>query len=290
MNLIKLSAKKWTDIAVNGGVDNGVEDCPLCQEYWDKPRCGTCPIKEGSGKHGCNETLYLEWKDHQFDIHGLNSLPLKSECPECSRIAMAFADWILELDEPEVNDCKTCVYSEFHNGATTQCYNVIGGCSKYDKWAPMPEKPKWEFPCYGVGHDNTVIVHFTADGVGDVVRTADGTGFYVGEHWKGFFMDCYEPCEKPGPEYPCLMRYNSDHKDYVGLVVYFNIPKNGVVITSCVEHKAGTRCSDWVMSLFTPCDPPEGIHVFEGKVYRKIAEMGCGVIAVGNKIYEPIGG
>jgi len=57
------SVRKWERV-VDGGVDKGFADCPLCHLYLSsdqKRYCKSCPIAITSGVWGCNITPYEEW-------------------------------------------------------------------------------------------------------------------------------------------------------------------------------------------------------------------------------------
>lgn len=58
---------KWEGIVAGIGVDNGVDNCPLCQKFADPrpftPACGGCPVREAAGIPYCRGTPYEEWVD-----------------------------------------------------------------------------------------------------------------------------------------------------------------------------------------------------------------------------------
>ena len=65
-DLLKLSIEKW--ITIRGGLDDcpnlfdgAMRTCALCQRYIDK-HCNGCPVKAKSGKAGCTDTPYDDYR------------------------------------------------------------------------------------------------------------------------------------------------------------------------------------------------------------------------------------
>lgn len=57
--------KKWKDI-INGGIDHGTKNCPLCQvfnndDFGEDLECEGCPVEQYTGQSGCAGTPYSEW-------------------------------------------------------------------------------------------------------------------------------------------------------------------------------------------------------------------------------------
>ncbi|MBW2968539.1 hypothetical protein KY314_00265 [Candidatus Woesearchaeota archaeon] len=96
LKALKGSIKKWEDIRDGKGVDDGVENCPLCQLFWWKG-CDGCPIYEKTGKKQCNDTPYIEWIKHQGEKHLQYSSPYKNRCPTCKKIAQKEVDFLKGL-------------------------------------------------------------------------------------------------------------------------------------------------------------------------------------------------
>ena len=119
MNIIKItpegkialagSIQKWESIAnafIQAGEtgadpaysEQGIEDCPLCQEFYsptaasDYKRCGFCPIKEDTGKPGCQRTPYDAWCDTD-DAYTC------SDEYETLENAQAMWDYLVDLDK-----------------------------------------------------------------------------------------------------------------------------------------------------------------------------------------------
>jgi len=71
------SVLKWHRIMNSTGWDEGMENCPLCQEFYQKVcqefyqkdystdmhRCTGCPVYEHTGMDGCSNTPIDDWED-----------------------------------------------------------------------------------------------------------------------------------------------------------------------------------------------------------------------------------
>jgi hypothetical protein len=58
LEALKGSIKKWYRIAYNRGVDEGCDNCPLCQLFWRFEGCHGCPVSEKTGLDHCYGTPY----------------------------------------------------------------------------------------------------------------------------------------------------------------------------------------------------------------------------------------
>ena len=54
------SIEKWQLIVVGTGSDKGVDNCPLCKEFFH-PDCGGCPVSERTGQMCCDGSPYETW-------------------------------------------------------------------------------------------------------------------------------------------------------------------------------------------------------------------------------------
>jgi len=84
LKALKGSIKKWEDIVDETGIDDGSDNCPLCEVC--RYTCDGCPIRIKK-KVTCSSTPYGEWKTHHYYKHDKEDLPLKVECPECEKLA-----------------------------------------------------------------------------------------------------------------------------------------------------------------------------------------------------------
>lgn len=65
---LRASILKWEAIAYSGAVDDGTEDCKLCDMYLQSShlhdKCHSCPVHAYSGKILCQDTPYDDWVAH----------------------------------------------------------------------------------------------------------------------------------------------------------------------------------------------------------------------------------
>ena len=86
LTALKGSIKKWEKIVKGTGVDDGINNCPLCKIFWEVG-CKDCPVSEKADKFTCCEkTPYTKWDGHHYTVHG-TGFPLKIECKICERYA-----------------------------------------------------------------------------------------------------------------------------------------------------------------------------------------------------------
>jgi len=60
------SIQKWWEIVWRDSVDEGPDNCPLCEKYhneWKDGCCDGCPIREDTGKQFCRLTPYKVFED-----------------------------------------------------------------------------------------------------------------------------------------------------------------------------------------------------------------------------------
>lgn len=103
MDALDKSIEKWEKIVKDRrSVDNGVDNCALCQKYvkLSFPRyiCTDCPVKLHTGKDFCKESPYAMWTIHQQLAHR-DSLPYRRQkgCKTCDEIAQAELDFLRSL-------------------------------------------------------------------------------------------------------------------------------------------------------------------------------------------------
>jgi hypothetical protein len=67
------SIEKWYIIITASGVDRGPDNCPLCAEFRvvvSRVSCNGCPVKQATGRHGCNGTPHVHFNDADMDASG----------------------------------------------------------------------------------------------------------------------------------------------------------------------------------------------------------------------------
>jgi len=109
IELLKQSIKKWDSIIDGTGVDEGIKNCPLCQEYWEEYGSGDClycPIREYTGETCCNGTPYTDWDMYCYHEYS-ESLPYKVFDKKSLSLAEEERDFIqrvLEWYKEEYNE------------------------------------------------------------------------------------------------------------------------------------------------------------------------------------------
>jgi len=100
LKAIKKSAIKWYGIELGTGIDKGVENCALCEKFFDKIKsentCSGCPVFGETSKMECGGTPYTKWRKHHRLEH-IKSDNLKAECHKCKKIAYDFKIFLEDL-------------------------------------------------------------------------------------------------------------------------------------------------------------------------------------------------
>lgn len=98
------SIKKWDEIFAGTGIDDGWENCKLCQYFISESNdadeeCRRCPVALDTGRKHCKETPYDEWTTHQNEVHfeSYDTLENKIYCEECREIAQRERDYLHKL-------------------------------------------------------------------------------------------------------------------------------------------------------------------------------------------------
>ncbi len=99
LEALKKSILKWKRIVLSTkGLDEGVDNCSLCQMFVTNRRCEGCPVAVKSGQ-SCTNSPYDEWSNHQHVDHpGGPEDHRVPGCKECMRLAkkeLAFLESLL---------------------------------------------------------------------------------------------------------------------------------------------------------------------------------------------------
>jgi len=54
------SVQKWQNILDGTGIDEGIENCPLCVMFFDQT-CVGCPVRERTAQPYCQGTPYIDF-------------------------------------------------------------------------------------------------------------------------------------------------------------------------------------------------------------------------------------
>jgi hypothetical protein len=99
------SIQKWHAIVCDDGIDDGCDNCALCQ--LDKSRtpadeelddCTSCIVYEATGCADCGQTPYIQWACHHRDKHQ-DAWPRCVECDTCQELAVAELEFLISLRE-----------------------------------------------------------------------------------------------------------------------------------------------------------------------------------------------
>lgn len=82
------SILKWSRIATGDSVDQGINNCPLCQMFYDLS-CRGCPVDDESGD-GCSDTPYDKWCEVRRNGQ-------TAETPEHKDIALEFRSYLVAI-------------------------------------------------------------------------------------------------------------------------------------------------------------------------------------------------
>lgn len=73
---IDKSIEKWREIELKGGVDNGSDNCALCEKYADGGddycMCYKCPVFLETGNDNCQGTPFELWRNHVTSHRRIN--------------------------------------------------------------------------------------------------------------------------------------------------------------------------------------------------------------------------
>jgi len=105
LKALKGSIKKWEKIVEGMGVDEGADNCPLCELFFDEG-CQGCPVNEKTSRFGCIKTPYNDWVNHHILKHENNLKKMKVYCATCKELAQKELDFLESLLPKEKNENK----------------------------------------------------------------------------------------------------------------------------------------------------------------------------------------
>lgn len=110
LTALRGSIQKWNDILAGTGHDKGCDNCPLCKEFADKTdgesdedgiECAGCPVRERTGKPGCENSPYTKWARVTFyqdlDDDRCVRLPLDGKIEDAIAAAREERDFLVSL-------------------------------------------------------------------------------------------------------------------------------------------------------------------------------------------------
>jgi hypothetical protein len=90
------SISKWALIVGSGGVDEGGNNCPLCELHYNHSTCSLCPVRIATNMPCCDNTPYIGWCYHQQEQHNKH-IYLHVICPTCKELAQQELDFLKSL-------------------------------------------------------------------------------------------------------------------------------------------------------------------------------------------------
>jgi hypothetical protein len=94
---LKGSIEKWKKIESGLGIDQGQDNCPLCQLFCKRFGCDKCPVNLKS-HHACGGTPYFKWSEHFEKAHGItNNYQIQEGCMKCRVLAGKELDYLKSL-------------------------------------------------------------------------------------------------------------------------------------------------------------------------------------------------
>lgn len=97
LKALKGSIKKWERIVAGTEEDNGIDNCPLCTEFFanaGEVLCEGCPVSAATGLNDCRGTPYQDW----MESHHWRKRPLKARDDEtvmCAVLELEFLKGLL---------------------------------------------------------------------------------------------------------------------------------------------------------------------------------------------------
>lgn len=95
------SIEKWEKIVAGTGVDNAMENCPLCREFLSLGSCTGCPVDSKTNRPLCKGTPYVAFADfmERLPVYRtpINHLPSQDDRTEATRLAQAELDFLKSL-------------------------------------------------------------------------------------------------------------------------------------------------------------------------------------------------
>lgn len=124
MQALDGSIEKWDQICNQNGIDNGRNDCSLCQIDNTNRRCEQCIIYLDTGGRFCEKSPYEAWVDHHTQFHSnymITRVRKSCECPECYILANEEYEYLKDLK----TRCVVAWWKTYTNPIMAFIYNII---------------------------------------------------------------------------------------------------------------------------------------------------------------------
>lgn len=83
LKALRGSIRKWQKIVAGTGKDQGPDNCPLCELFWNNKKCDGCPVAAKTGRGLCAGSPYVDYCDELSTANARRELAfLKSLLPK----------------------------------------------------------------------------------------------------------------------------------------------------------------------------------------------------------------
>lgn len=98
LEALRGSIQKWENIVAGTGVDDGMDNCPLCQMFFDEDEiCTGCPVAIESTAPLCFNTPYSSWRVIQLSAWGVDNHESKVFSSKSMTAAIAMLNYLKSL-------------------------------------------------------------------------------------------------------------------------------------------------------------------------------------------------
>lgn len=98
LEAIRGSVAKWEGIVNGSGVDEGVDNCPLCAMFYEG-NCDGCPVRAKTKLSGCKNTPIEVWRQLWLTHFRKDQRRFYAETPISLEIAKAVVQFLKNLLE-----------------------------------------------------------------------------------------------------------------------------------------------------------------------------------------------
>ena len=95
---LKKTIKKWESISDGIGIDEGHDNCALCELL---VHCAYCPVRLETHASNCINSPYADWSYHQSTVHRRNGMkhdtPRFCLCSRCRQLAIEELEFLKSL-------------------------------------------------------------------------------------------------------------------------------------------------------------------------------------------------
>jgi len=105
LSALKGAIEKWERILKGEGIDEGTNNCPLCELFFEEVHpdvtdyegCYGCPVRSRTKRGGCQGTPYSIWASEAFARHGRLRKYWTADTPELRALALEELNFLKSL-------------------------------------------------------------------------------------------------------------------------------------------------------------------------------------------------